>query len=255
MRNRFIIFVSFATVLQGVFASSVVEGIDAASDIQVAYEKSNELWTRTVEVLFDAIEDNLPSEHAKEEYFELALSGYNYFFAAVPSYSPNDTLQDLFSNDLKNFVDILFQAVDLAKSMNETYLDTLTNINAIHTNLNFQSAFRRIFELIQRSSIAIWTEATANLNMIYINIFAAMVSRAALNFGFLNEIPPSFKDRVLAGTRAVSWELYSFARNEPNHFCVSDVIASIISNTSGITPLKYFPRSFQEHIYRYCWTL
>lgn len=213
MGNRFIIFLVFAAVVQGGFTSSAVKGTEASPDIEIAHKKMNEELTQAVEVIFGSIEGNTSSDDAKNGYLGHLLKGYDYYFAVQPSYSHDDGLQRQFESSFKTFMDTLFKAVDFAKSKDGNYSDIVTQIKAIHAAIDAEPVVEDLFNLIGSSSVDLWTKITANLDTMYRNIFSAMISRAALNFGMIDEIPSSFKDGAIAGVLAISESLYDPLQN------------------------------------------
>lgn len=209
MRNIFIIYVVLAAVVQGGFASSsAVEGIEASSDIDVARIKTIEELTQAIELIFGSIEGNTSSDDVKDGYHGHLLKGCDYYFAEIPSFSHDNALRHRFESSSESFVVTLCKAIDLAQSKDGTYPETVTGINAIRASLDVEPVVNLFFELIGSSSIVFRTKLIADLDIIYSNIFGAMISRAALNFGLIDEIPSSFKDGAITGVQAISGSLY-----------------------------------------------
>lgn len=217
MGNRFNIFVVFAIVVQSGFASSVVKGIEASSDIEVAHEKANDEFIQAIEILFDSIEGNASIDDAKNGYIENFLKGANNYFAVLPSYYHDDAVQHHFESSFESVVVTLFEAIDLAKSKNGTYPETMTEINAIHAAINVEPIVTDFLDLVGSSSIALRVKILADLDALYRNVFGAIKSRSALNFGVIDEIPSSFKAGAIAAVKAINEDLYDSLEDNTNH--------------------------------------
>lgn len=209
MANRFVVFVVFAAVVQGSFPSTLVEGSETPLDLKVAHKKAHEEFIQAVDIVFGSIGGNTTFGDTKNGYLEHLMTGCYYYAKALPSYySADSALQHQFESSLESFVITVCKAIELAQSNKGTYSEIVNQINEIRRTISVEPIVSNFFKMAGTSIIVLETKLIVDLDIIYENVFGAMISRTALNSGMIDEIPSYFKAAVISGVEAISDSLY-----------------------------------------------
>lgn len=215
MSSKLIIIAAIATLVQGFPLASSPWG--TSSNVQLAFEKSIEYWTKAVNDVFETIKGS-PSSEAEAVYeADLADGAEPYLWITSANY---DVRQEI-SIHVKTLATDVFKAIALIEPTSTRSLSTtLYEIQSIKSTINMGEIVTSLLkpnnEVSRNQDLR--RQAFVSMTEIFNDIFDAIKYQAAVAVGTLSHVDPSLKLRAIAGVRALAEALYASSKDQAYYY-------------------------------------